>query len=256
MRSAASHSRDKRGIWSASVWEAGFAHTKLTVILVGIMVVIAGVGLASALPGSLPRRLVHDIQNEQCRKGPVNHETVALGDSLTRMNSDPSWGFLGTDSWFAIDSCDGRIPYGYNAGVFGNTTAQMLGRFHADVASHHPRQIIILGGTNDVLQHVPAAVTISHLRALINASLATGAKVAIGTIPPIDAAQFRYNVDPLNEQIATLAAATHSTLINFHAVVADGDEYRSGWTEDGVHPTLVAAEAMATAAAELVSARR
>ena len=32
-----------------------------------IAVVITAIGVASALPGSLPRRLVHDIQNEQCR---------------------------------------------------------------------------------------------------------------------------------------------------------------------------------------------
>ena len=256
MPSAGSRLHDKRSTWTELGEEAGFAHTKLMVILVGITVVIAVIGVASALPGSLPRRLVHDVQNEQCRKGPVNHETVALGDSLTRMNSDPGWDFLGTDSWFAIDACDGRIPYGYNAGVFGNTTAQMLQRFHVDVAAHHPKLVILLGGTNDILQQVPAAVTISHLRALIRESQAVGAQVAIGTIPPIDAKQFRYKVDPLNRNIAALAIATHNMLIDFHAAVADGDEYRSGWTPDGIHPTLAGADAMAAAAVGVVTSRR
>jgi len=235
--------------------DAGFTHTKLMVVLASIAVVITAIGVASALPGSLPRRLVHDVQNELCRKGPENNETVALGDSLTRMNSDPGWDFLGTESWFAIDACNGRIPYGFNAGVFGNTTAQMLQRFPVDVAAHRPKLVILLGGTNDILQHIPAAETISHLRALIRASQATGAKVAIGTIPPIDPKPFRSKVDPLNRDIAALAAATHSMLIDFHAAVAEGDQYRNGWTSDGIHPTLEAADAMAKAAVGVVNTR-
>ena len=246
---------DRRGIGTELGDDAGFAHTKLMVVLISLAVVITAIGVASALPGSLPRRLVHDIQNEQCRKGPDNDETVALGDSLTRMNSDPAWDFLGTESWFAIDACNGRIPYGYNAGVFENTTAQMLQRFQVDVAAHHPKLVIVLGGTNDILQHIPAAATITHLRALIRASQAAGAKVAMGTIPPIDSKQFRSKVDPLNRNIAALAAATHSMLIDFHAAVADGDLYRAGWSSDGIHPTLEAADAMAKAAVGVVNTR-
>jgi lysophospholipase L1-like esterase len=109
--------------------------------------------------------------------------------------------------------------------------------------------VIVLGGTNDVLQHVAPAATISHLRSIITASHAIGTTVAIGTIPPIDAGRYRAYVDPLNARIAVLAAATHSTLINFHAVVAAGDHYRAGWTTDGIHPSHVAAVAMAAAAA-------
>src|ERR1019366_5277862 len=59
---------------------------------------------------------------------------------------------------------------------------------------------------------------------------------------------FRSKVDPLNRNIAALAAATHSMLIDFHAAVADGDQYRAGWSSDGIHPTLEAADAMAKAA--------
>jgi len=253
--SGACRQHDRQATRAGSSDDAGFTHTKLIVVFVSIAVVITAIGVASALPGSLPRRFVHDIQNEQCRKGPQNLETVALGDSLTRMNSDPSWDFLGTESWFAIDACNGRIPYGYNAGVAGNTTAQMLQRFGVDVAAHRPRSVVLLGGTNDILQHVPEAETISHLRALIRASQATGAKVAIGTIPPIDSKQFRSKVDPLNRDIAALAAATHSMLIDFHAAVADGDRYRTGWSSDGIHPTLETAAAMADAAVGVVNAR-
>jgi lysophospholipase L1-like esterase len=221
---------------------AGFTLVTRLTALACVVIVIAVI-VTSALPGALPQRLVHDIQNEQCRKAPVNARTVALGDSITRMNSDPSWHFMGTDSWFALDSCNGRIAYGYNAGVNGNTTAQMLARYPDDVAALHPTSVIVLGGTNDVLQHVAPAATIS------TASHAIGTTVAIGTIPPIDAGRYRAYVDPLNARIAVLAAATHSTLINFHAVVAAGDHYRAGWTTDGIHPSHVAAVAMAAAAA-------
>jgi lysophospholipase L1-like esterase len=80
--------------------------------------------------------------------------------------------------------------------------------------------------------------------------------VAVGTIPPIDASRFRGQVDPLNRSIAALAVSTHSALIDFHAAVADGVQYRPGWTADGIHPTLVAADAMAATAASVVDARR
>ncbi len=235
--------------------DAGFTFIKPVVALVAISIVIVTIGVVSVLPGSIPRRLFHDIRNEQCRKGPESHATVALGDSLTRMNSDPGWNFLGTNTWFAIDACDGRMAYGYDAGAYGNTTAQMLARFHADVADHHPKLVIILGGTNDILQDVPAPVTINHLRSLINDSRALGAAVAIGTIPPINAKPFSDAVAPLNARIVALAAATRSTLIDFHAAVANGNQYRTGWTTDGIHPTHSGAEAMASAAAEAVASR-
>ncbi|HEY4927694.1 MAG TPA: GDSL-type esterase/lipase family protein [Acidimicrobiales bacterium] len=256
MRSAGDDVDDGPVSASAIGEDAGFTHVKLMVVLGVLFIVVATLGVTSALPGSIPRRLVHDVRNEQCRKGPANHGTVALGDSITRMNSDPGWDFLGTGSWFAIDACDGRMHYGYNAGVSGNTTSQMLARFHVDVADHHPDMVIILGGTNDILQNIPEADTISNLRALIRASHAIGAQVAICSVPPIDAREFRHKVAPLNVSIAALATVTDSTLINFHAVVADGNQYRSGWTADGVHPTLVAAEAMAKAAAAGVASKR
>ena len=255
MPSATSGPNDRRTVRGGPRDDAGFALTKLTVVLVGTAIVIVAIAVVSALPGSIPRRFVHDVQNELCRKGPANHETVAIGDSITRMNSDPGWDFLGTNSWFAIDACDGRIPYGYNAGVFGNTTAQMLARFQTDVAAHHPKSVIILGGTNDLFQNVPTAVTVSHLRAMIDASHALGASVAIGTVPPIDSPVMQSKVGPLNRAIEELAASTHSVLIDFYAAVAQGGQYRSGWTVDGVHPSQIAADAMARTAATALGPR-
>lgn len=110
--------------------------------------------------------------------------TVLFGDSITQ----------GQTWWNTMDDASGNrfgpspaalsTSAATNAGVAGNTTAQMLARVAADVTALAPRYVSVLGGTNDVGNDVSAATTIANLTAIYNAIVAAGGKFVACTIPP------------------------------------------------------------------------
>ena len=66
---------------------------------------------------------------------PKENRVVFLGDSIT-------------DYWKLPDYFLGK-PY-INRGIDGQTTPQMLVRFHQDVIALHPKVLVVLAGTNDI----------------------------------------------------------------------------------------------------------
>ncbi|MFV0414970.1 MAG: SGNH/GDSL hydrolase family protein [Chthoniobacterales bacterium] len=89
------------------------------------------------------------------------HRIVCFGDSITLGKAQPEgsrWtSLLGTDL-----ECDfpGRFEI-FNCGIGGNTTAQGLERFVADVSPLLPALVLIEFGFNDA--HVPAGLRISRV---------------------------------------------------------------------------------------------
>jgi len=63
------------------------------------------------------------------------NRVVFFGDSIT-------------DVWKLAEYFPGK-PY-INRGISGQTTSQMLVRFHQDVVALHPKAVVILAGTNDI----------------------------------------------------------------------------------------------------------
>lgn len=87
---------------------------------------------------------------------------VCLGDSLT-------YGYpYGPDaSWVAYvaERCPLKL---INASVNGNTMEDLERRYQADVQSHSPDFLVILGGTNDAYRfEISCAETIYHLEQII-----------------------------------------------------------------------------------------
>jgi len=66
---------------------------------------------------------------------PRENRVVFLGDSIT-------------DYWKLSDYFPSK-PY-LNRGIDGQTTPQMLVRFHQDVIDLHPKVLVVLAGTNDI----------------------------------------------------------------------------------------------------------
>jgi GDSL-like Lipase/Acylhydrolase family len=64
-------------------------------------------------------------------------------------------------NWRLLEQCDGIA----NFGVGGNTTAQMLSRL-PDALARKPKLIIVMGGTNDALQKIPADITVLNLSSI------------------------------------------------------------------------------------------
>ncbi len=50
-----------------------------------------------------------------------------------------------------------------NTGIGGDSTAGLLSRFTADVVSHKPDTVILLGGTNDFWWDIPVNMVMANL---------------------------------------------------------------------------------------------
>lgn len=77
-----------------------------------------------------------------------------------------------------------------NAGVGGDTTRKALKRLEADVLAHRPEAVVMFFGANDSRQDAPGSqVPIDEYEAnlgeLVERCQKAGAKVLLGTMPPI-----------------------------------------------------------------------
>lgn len=208
------------------------------------------VAAAFAVPGAPGRRFVFYARNAACFKRPSDGGVAAVGDSITAGTSEPDWGFLGRRSWFDQMVCDGTPPYSYNAAIPNYTTEQVAGRLSAAIA-HHPRVVVILTGTNDVLHRL----SLPHAAALIDAMVRRLRRNHIGavmaTVPP-------FNANPvgavqLNRLLRQVAARERVPLIDFHSVLAGPDgRYQPALTIGGIHPSVAGAKAMARVAEPVV----
>lgn len=182
---------------------------------------------------------------------------VFMGDSITE-----GW-LRERPSWFAKKDWVDR-------GISGQTTAQMLLRFQADVIALKPKLVHILAGTNDVAGNTgptSQADIRNNIIAMVDLAEANGVRVVIGTVLPARHYFWRPEVDPvpgiadLNGWIRTFAKARKLTLIDYFAAMDDG---RSGLSPadapDGVHPTPAGYAKMEALAAPAItgglSARR
>jgi hypothetical protein len=100
---------------------------------------------------------------------PIHPSIIMLGDSHT--------GFV---NWRVLTGCDNIA----GSGVGGNTTAQILSRL-PEVLNQRPRLVILLAGTNDALQGVPASDTITNIRTIEKQVNDRGAAFEFIAPPPL-----------------------------------------------------------------------
>ena len=162
----------------------------------------------------------------------------------------------------------------YNAGINGNTTANLLKRVERDVLSRNPDLVILMVGTNDMM-HPNKSVSIqeyeTNYQQLID-RIREKAHLILMTIPPIytpyvikrkpqfngDEKALQSRFDSANKVICHLAAKNHLPLIDMHHILLasggantdkDGlfqNEANFG-IEDGVHPVAAGYKVMAAA---------
>lgn len=114
----------------------------------------------------------------------------------------------------------------------------MATRFPVEVAGHRYREVIILGGTNDVLLHIDPAVTIHNLLEIADAAMQLSAQPVLCEIPPIfhpynpaDKTNYSQEVYALNQRIVRLAAEHQWKVIDYYDPILGHPSYSS----DGVH---------------------
>lgn len=141
----------------------------------------------------------------------TNDMTVFLGDSITAF-------------W--------KLPK-HNAGVPGETTAQIQARFQRDIVGSGLRQVIILTGANDVRKPRPNYSEImDNIQKMVEQGRAADIKVILCEITPITCCDAQ--VRTLNGMIKNFAIAQHLTLVDYYTPMAGQDNL---YLEDGLHPS-------------------
>ena len=158
---------------------------------------------------------------------PSERRVVMMGDSIT-----DSWPALGGD-FFVRNGLVGR-------GISGQTTAQMVVRFGAEVIDLKPSIVHILAGTNDIAENLDPYdfdQTTRNFRAMTDMARANGIRVIMGSVPPATSFSWR----PERGNPSPLILALNDWI--YKHCKANGFAYADYWhlladTDGGLKPEL------------------
>lgn len=176
---------------------------------------------------------------------------VFMGDSIT-------------DGWDIAKSFPGK-PY-VNRGIGGQTTPQMLVRFHPDVVALKPAVVVILAGTNDIAGNTGPETLEEiegNLQSMADIARAEGIRVVMSSVTPVYPAegpklQFYKDRPPekiraINEWLRAYCTRTGCVYLDYYAhMVDDKGELRRDISEDGLHPNAKGYAIMAPLAEEAI----
>jgi len=150
-----------------------------------------------------------------------------------------------TENWVSGDP--GLFAPGVvGRGISGQTSAQMLVRFHADVVALQPKAVHIMAGTNDVAGNngpTTEQAWRNNIMAMVEIARAHGIRVVLGSIPPASRFIWRPELKPasqivkLNEWLRSYARSEGLRYLDYHAILAtEGGAMKAEYSIDGVHP--------------------
>jgi lysophospholipase L1-like esterase len=186
--------------------------------------------------------------------GAAGRRTIFMGDSITAGGGFEKGVEPNEYSWlrYALQADDVPWSLGSNVAVSGQTLSQMAARFRADVLEAAPSDVVIMGGTNDVLQTVPRTETTTALRQMIEDARAAGIRVWVIAPPPSNLrTEDLVVLRAVEQRIAEEEGAIW--LDPTPAVSTDDGKWQDGLTGDGVHPLPVAAEVLGEEIARLAA---
>ena len=175
---------------------------------------------------------------------PSENRVVFLGDSITDF-----WG-RGIDRGTFFPG----KPY-INRGISGQTTPQMVLRFHQDVINLKPKVVVILAGTNDIAGNTGPMTpedTENNLAAM--AEMATQNHIAVVLCSILPAFDYPWQpgltpapkIDSLNTWMKDYAAQHKHVYVDYHTAMKDiRDGLPTNLSKDGVHPTPAGYDIMA-----------
>lgn len=151
-----------------------------------------------------------------CSVFKADRRLAFLGDSLTQGWSYPS----------------------VNFGHYGDTTAQILDRAPAVIVPGRYARVIVLGGTNDVLQRINPDTSVKNLEKIAMMVHQAGAEPVLCEIPPVfhsldaaDPTDFSGAVQELNKGIVALGRRHGWTVLDYYHPLIPHPAFFS----DGVH---------------------
>jgi len=176
-----------------------------------------------------------------------DNRVVFMGDSITE-----AWKIEGPGGNFP-----GK-PY-INRGISGQTTPQMVLRFHQDVIALQPKVVVILSGINDIAGNTgpeTLAQIEDNLQSMAEMASAHQIKVVMCSVLPAFDFPWRPGMEPadkvieLNKWIKAYAADHRVVYVDFHTPMKDSrNGLPANLSKDGVHPTPAGYAIMAPLAA-------
>ncbi len=133
-----------------------------------------------------------------------------------------------------------------NRGISGQTTPQMLVRFHQDVLALHPQAVVILAGINDIagntgVETLPEIE--NNFRSMVTLAQHAHVRVVLSSVLPASHFPWRPGVDPSGEVLAlnlwlkSYAAEQGATYLDyFPALLGTDGGMKAEYTLDGIHP--------------------
>jgi len=172
--------------------------------------------------------------NERIIKSDEFPDVVFMGNSIT-----DNWAYFHPD-FFTEHNYLGR-------GIGGQTSAQMLVRFTADVIDLHPKAVVIMAGTNDVAHNdywVAPNKVVDNIIAMCELARANSITPIISSIPPCSEFPWRKEIKnpgqtivEINQSLRAYAEANGIVYVDYHSALADEQlGFPASLSEDGCHP--------------------
>lgn len=159
-----------------------------------------------------------------------------------RVPDPPPVVFIGDSITFHWTTLAELVPGSVNAGVGGETTAQMLARFDRDVLVHKAPVVVIEGGVNDIVSMENP--TADNIAAMAERAAASGSRVIVLSVMPADIpyAIWRFNSDI--QRVTSAFGYTYVDLFRPMSVEPDHAYNPEYFNVDGVHPNAKGYEVM------------
>jgi lysophospholipase L1-like esterase len=152
-----------------------------------------------------------------------------------------------------------QMPALVNEGIPGERAVEGVRRFRSVLLQHRPQNVLLMEGTNDLLDRESAAdAALGALELMVIEAKNQGIQVGLATIPPQRSGGPRNRdstaalVPGFNDRIRSLAAAQGAALIDVYAAMKDN---LSLIGIDDLHPTMQGYEVMAGVFFDAIKAR-
>lgn len=174
---------------------------------------------------------------------------IIFGDSIEQ-------GSVNQGDWFGPANVQAGSPLSLirNAGVGGNTTADMLARIDNDVLAYNPDWVISGGGGNDVTRGRTSTQIIDDLEAIYAEYVAANVAFIAKTITPsihMDTANEQATIVAVNSWVRSTAVSLGAAaVVDMNAVMREGSSEHDpidSLVSDGVHQNAAGAQVMADA---------
>jgi lysophospholipase L1-like esterase len=149
-------------------------------------------------------------------------------------------------------------------GISGQTTPQMLVRFHQDVVALKPKVVVILAGTNDIAGNTgPSTIEMieDNIASMAEIARANGIRVVLASVLPVFDYPWKRGLEPapkimaLNAWMKKYAADHGAVYLDFHSAMENEQHgMKPELAYDGVHPNEAGYRMMAPLAERAIAA--